>query len=607
MKPMLLTERATPPVGEKWIYEAKYDGFRCILKWEDETPVLLSRNGNVLNEAFPEIIMFCKKMYENVKRFLPLIFDGEIVYLENDWRSDFTTVQRRGRMRNEEAISRQMQLFPCHYVAFDLLMLAGKTYTDLALSERKNELASLFQTLDLPRRVRADERKRIQMIHPYKQHETVWKYIVTHQGEGIVAKRIDSKWEEKKRSEDWVKIKHWRYVDVILTAWNEANGYFLGAVYKEEKLIDIVVFKHGLTTEEEKTLRQFFKQHGKKNGDTWTITASICVTIACIGFDGQQLREPFFKAFRFDLDPVDSRWETMMRQLFPLPPTITITSETKLVWPNLAITKDRYLFYLQRIARFLLPFLKDRHLTVVRFAHGVDGERFFQKNCPDYAPDFVQTDENHILCNDLETLLWLGNQLALEFHIPFQKKDGKGPSEIVFDLDPPSVEDFSLAIEAALQMKAIFDSFDLISFVKTTGGKGLQLYLPLPDDAFTYEDTRLFTEFVCRYMSNTRPDLFTLERLKKKRGNRLYLDYLQHDKGKTVIAPFSPRGHEGGLVATPLYWDEVTHTLSPTDFTVLSVLDRLEKEGNPFQSFFEAKQKQPFALVIEALKQLADR
>src|SRR5690606_24169801 len=115
------------------------------------------------------------------------------------------------------------------------------------------------------------------------------------------------------------------------------------------------------------------------------------------------------------------------------------------------------------------------------------------------------------------------------------------------------------------------------------------------DDAFTYEDTRLFTEFVCRYMSNTRPDLFTLERLKKKRGNRLYLDYLQHDKGKTVIAPFSPRGHEGGLVATPLYWDEVTHTLSPTDFTVLSVLDRLEKEGNPFQSFFEAKQKQPFA------------
>ena len=139
--------------------------------------------------------------------------------------------------------------------------------------------------------------------------------------------------------------------------------------------------------------------------------------------------------------------------------------------------------YLQRISPYMLPFLKDRLLTVIRFPHGVPGESFYQKNSPDYVPDFVATkkmdDINYIMCNDIETLLWLGNQLALEFHIPFQTVHTNNPTEIVFDLDPPSVKEFSLAVEAAQQMKVIFDQFRLHSFVKTSGGKGIQLYIPI--------------------------------------------------------------------------------------------------------------------------------
>ncbi|KIL45476.1 hypothetical protein KP78_30200 [Jeotgalibacillus soli] len=203
-------------------------------------------------------------------------------------------------------------------------------------------------------------------------------------------------------------------------------------------------------------------------------------------------------------------------------------------------------------------------------------EHFFQKHCPDYAPAFIYTEQiddiNYIVCNDLESLLWLGNQLALEFHIPFQTRKNNFPTEIVFDLDPPSVKEFTLAVEAALRMKAIFDQFHLQSFVKTSGGKGLQVYIPLPDDTFSYEDIRIFIEFVCHFICEQEPHWFTTERLKKNRNNKLYLDYVQHGEGKTIIAPYSPRGNEQGLIATPLKWDEVGDSIIPDLFTMQTVL-----------------------------------
>src|SRR5699024_10017867 len=136
--------------------------------------------------------------------------------------------------------------------------------------------------------------------------------------------------------------------------------------------------------------------------------------------------------------------------------------------------------------------------------------------------------------------------------------------------------------EAALRMKAIFDQFELKSFVKTSGGKGLQVYIPLPNNCYTYEDTRIFTEFVCRFLCEQELNWFTIERLKKNRNNRLYLYYIQHGKGKTIIAPYSPRGNEQGLVATPLNWYEMNHSLKPDWFTIPAVIERIRNTGDPF-------------------------
>jgi bifunctional non-homologous end joining protein LigD len=286
--------------------------------------------------------------------------------------------------------------------------------------------------------------------------------------------------------------------------------------------------------------------------------------------------------------------------------TVSITSLDKPLWPDRNLSKLDYLNYISTVGPRMLPFIENRLLTVVRYPHGTRGESFYQKNCPDYAPDFVKTDRhddiNYIVCSDMASLLWLGNQLAFEFHVPFETINSKGPSEIVFDLDPPSRDEFSLSVKAALMLKQVLDKLNLISFVKTSGNKGIQLYLPLPENTFSYDDTRKFTQFSADYLTQKEPNLFTTERLKKNRGKKLYVDYIQHSEGKTIIAPYSVRGNNESLVATPLFWDEVNDDLTPEMFPLDLIKGRLAKKGCPFEMFFEAKKKQPFQPVLDWLQ-----
>lgn len=286
--------------------------------------------------------------------------------------------------------------------------------------------------------------------------------------------------------------------------------------------------------------------------------------------------------------------------------TLTITSLSKMLWPKKNLRKADYLRYVTQIAPLQLPFIRRRALTLLRFPHGAEGESFYQKNCPDYAPDFIQTatigDVRYIVGDGLPTLLWIANQLAFEIHTSFQSIDADHPSEIVIDLDPPSRDAFALAIKAALMIKEILDRLKLISFVKTSGNKGLQVYIPLPEHRFSYEDTRLFTAFIADYLTESEPELFTTERLKKNRGDRLYVDYVQHGEGKTIIAPYSVRGNPEALVATPLYWGEVNTALRPEHFPLDMIEQRLEAKGCPFRTYYQAKDNQPFQPILDNLK-----
>lgn len=263
--------------------------------------------------------------------------------------------------------------------------------------------------------------------------------------------------------------------------------------------------------------------------------------------------------------------------------TMTITHPYKPLWPEAGVTKLDYIRYLLFVASPMLAYAKNRLLTVIRYPHGIHDKHFYQKNAPEYAPPWIRTSlwENtrYVLCNDQATLIWMANQAALEWHVSFHQAQNEIPTELVFDLDP-STDDFSIVIESALLLKELLDELHLPSTVKTSGASGLQVYVPI-ELKYTFEQTREVGQFIASYLVSKHPALLTIERLVKKRGTKLYIDYLQHWRGKTLPVPYSTRAREQATVSTPLLWEEVPR-IHPTDFTVHNVPERLQAKGDLF-------------------------
>lgn len=610
LKPMLPTLSYDIPANrDHWVYEVKYDGFRALLHWSKESLQLISRNGNSLNEQFPEVINFCLSHEEAFKPFLPLVLDGELCLLESSLKASFEAIQQRGRLKNSPTIKELSARRPAHYCVFDLLVNSGKNLQAQPFSERKKELSALFENTGLGHEVDHRSPLLLQFI-PYTSHyEQLWTMVKHADGEGVIAKKLDSKWDQGKRTVDWLKIKNWKKAAFFIIGLDKQNTYFHVGVVRDKKIFPIGLFSHGLSPEQREALIQVIKANkSDENNQYISVEPGICVELSYLEVYKEQLRQPSFSNFLLTAKWEECTWEKLFEKAAPLPEEIEITHPDKPLWRNKQIMKKDYIDYLQNVSSFLLPFLENRLLTVIRFPHGMDGEKFYQKNCPDYAPDFIRTflheGIDYIICNDLKSLIWLGNQLAFEFHIPFQTIYSKGPSEIVFDLDPPSRAEFPLAVKAAIILKEVFDGLSLLSFVKTSGNKGLQIYLPLPENTFSYDDTRLFTTFIADFLVSKEPDLFTTERLKKNRGNKLYVDYVQHAEGKTIIAPYSVRGNEGAFAAAPLFWEEVNEKLSIENFPLEMMKNRLSEQGDPFKDYFTAKDQQPFQAVLDSLSKL---
>lgn len=607
MKPMLPTLTFDLTVQPDWLYEVKYDGFRAILNWDDRGITVTSRNDKPLLPQFPEIKEFLEPLEELFQPFLPLRLDGELVLLENPYKGNFSAIQVRGRLKASKKIAEQAAKAPCRLMVFDILVLTGKPLHSKTFDKRKDELIKLFKQLSLPIETDPYSQNLLQLVKAYQDFSELWENVVLHDGEGIIAKHKNSLWEEGKRSLQWLKYKNWKYVSCFITSFEKANGYFYVGVYKEGNIHGIGQVLFGFKPDEKQALQSTIKQNMVSEDSQFIfVEPALCLEVKYLELYDNQLREPHFHRFRFDLKPDECTYEQLIYKQKNLPEDLDITHPDKPLWKNHDIQKADFILYLREISPYMLPFLENRILTVIRYPHGMFGEPFYQKNCPDYAPDFVKTHItegiDYIVCNNLKTLIWLGNQLAIEYHIPFQTTHSKGASEIVFDLDPPSKEEFHLAVKAALLIKEVLDQLNLIGFIKTSGNKGLQIYLPLPEDLFSFEDTRLFTSFIADYLISKDPDSFTTERMKKNRGNRLYVDYIQHSEGKTIVAPYSMRGNEHAGVATPLYWEEVDYTLNPVDFNMANALHRIRKQGDPFKNYFQTKSIQAFKPVLEVLK-----
>ncbi|WP_062356682.1 DNA ligase D [Bacillus kwashiorkori] len=605
MRPMLPTLTFTVPTEKDWVFETKYDGFRALLTI-DKGISFISRNGKDLSKHFPEVIQFYELYKEKLISYEPLTLDGEITVLVNPYKSNFSQVQQRGRLRSEQKIQHILELNRGTYLVFDLLQYKGTSLINQPFYNRKEMLLSFFQELQLPTQPIPEASSFLQMVPFHKDFQKLWANIEAYDGEGIVAKNIYSKWEVGKRSVQWFKYKNWKKVQCFITKFEKANGYFHVGVYSSGKIVTVGLFKNGLTKEETAALTAIIRKNQVREDNQFVyVPPSICLELFYLELMEDGLREPFFSRFLLNISSKECTLERMKQTSSTL---IEITHPDKPLWEERAILKQDYVNYLNMIYPYIAPFLNKRPLTVIRYPHGIFGEAFFQKNCPEYAPDYVDTFQedgiNYIVCNNKQTFLWLGNQLAIEFHIPFRTSQQNNPNEIVIDLDPPTKKEFSLALEAAHYIKTdIIDKLGLRAYIKTSGNRGLQIYFPLPrNNSITWNETRLFTQFIANFLLSKNEHAFTIERLKKNRNNKLYIDYVQHAEGKTIICPYSARGNKSAGVATPIFWDELSNNISPDGFSFSEVLNRMEKLGDPFADYFTAKDDGAIKEIILFLK-----
>lgn len=261
---------------------------------------------------------------------------------------------------------------------------------------------------------------------------------------------------------------------------------------------------------------------------------------------------------------------------------LTITRPSKPLWPEIGITKLEYLTRLAELAPYLLNYCRDRYLTAVRYPNGVGDKSFYQKNCPKPAPEFVRTarqgDIEYVVLDSLPTLLWLGNLACLEFHVSFHRVGDELPAEWVIDIDPPCEREPRLA-KAVLLVGETLDRIRVRSVPKTSGASGIQIWVPIRR-GYTFEQLRRIGRFLGEYLARLDPGLFTIARRKSDRGNRIYIDYLQHWRGKTLSAPYTPRATRFAGVSMPIRWEEVESGFDPRDFNLRTARDRLLRTGD---------------------------
>jgi len=287
---------------------------------------------------------------------------------------------------------------------------------------------------------------------------------------------------------------------------------------------------------------------------------------------------------------------------------LSVSNLEKILYPKVRFTKGQVIDYFIRVAPVLLPHLKDRPLTMKRYPDGVEGEFFYEKNCPSHRPQWVKTAKvwsegnqrlmHYCLANDLPTLVWAANLADLELHTSLSHKDKiERPTMTVFDLDPGPPADIVQCCQVGIWLRDLLAKMKLKSFAKTSGSKGLQVYVPL-NTPVTYDDTKGLSRSLAQHLESEHPDLVTSNMSKAVRKGKVFVDWSQNDEHKTTICVYSLRAKEEPTVSTPVTWNEVENCLKKKNAELLKfrsdqVLARMEKLGDLFEPVENLKQKPP--------------
>jgi bifunctional non-homologous end joining protein LigD len=276
---------------------------------------------------------------------------------------------------------------------------------------------------------------------------------------------------------------------------------------------------------------------------------------------------------------------------------VSFTNLEKILYPVPDIKKSRVLEYYIKVAPRMLKYLKGRPIVMNRFPDGIDVEGFYEKDAPIGTPPWVETfvkysetaekEITYILCNDLDTLLWMANLAAIEINITLSEAATyEKPDLVLFDIDPEPPADFDDAVEVALLLKEKLDLLDFRSYVKTSGKKGLHIVIPISGN-YAFKQTREFVHLFGKHLARE-SEIVVSEFSQGRDPGTVFIDYMQNVEGKTMIAPYSLRANEHAPVSTPLFWDEVRKGLRPQEFNIFTVLER---KKDPWEGLMENRQK----------------
>lgn len=610
IEPQLTTRVDAAPAGDGWLHEIKFDGYRLHARVSAGKVNLLTRRGQDWTDKFEPLLADLQKLdVDNA------YLDGEAVVLGAKGLSDFSGLQNffttgKGRLV---------------YYAFDLLFLNGEDLRRLPLLERKKRLHDLL-----------GKNRVIYSDHQLGSGPAFFKAAANMGVEGIISKQADAAYESG-RGRSWLKIKRVERQEFVIggymvsTVSKSSIGALLMGEYIGGKLVYVGKVGTGYTNA---MAADLFKKLSKLKRDDYPFDAvpsdvrrsAVWVDpklVAEVEFaawtSDHVLRHAAFQGLREDKPakdvhpekvepvkkvvaktkkPAPSRATAKKGEQRPEVLGIGISSPERTIYPDSDITKLEVAAYYAAVAAAMLPHVAERPLALVRCPDGVGPACFFQKHAGAGLPDAIREerigkgkDDTVLVIDSAEGLVSLVQRGVLEIHTWGSRlKYVEQPDMVVFDFDPDEAVKWPKVVKAAVDMRAFLKDIGLTSFVKTTGGKGLHVVVPLKPQ-LEWEAIKEFTRTVADKFAATDPDAYLINMSKAKRKGKIFIDYLRNGRGSTAIAPYSTRARPGALIATPLSWAELEGGAKPQDFGMEAVIARVSKRfKDPWKDMLTTKQ-----------------
>jgi bifunctional non-homologous end joining protein LigD len=582
------------PAGEDWLFEMKYDGYRCLAAVAGDSVRLYTRNGLDWTEQFGALIAPLQKL-----KIGSALIDGEICAFDDKGRTDFSTLKAvlsdGGRLE---------------FFAFDLLEADGKDLTGLPLVERKARLQDIL--------ARTGKKDPVQYSsHVLGHGQKVLDALCRDGHEGVIAKRADAPYRGE-RSKGWLKIKCLKRQEFVIGGWSPSSkrkGFAslllgswegdtlayrgrVGTGFNQDLLIEL-----GSRLDQLERKTNPFASVPKEiaRGAKW-VKPELVAEIAYTELTGDNiLRHPSFIGLREDkpakevrmekAQSIDGDGEAVAEKL-----GVRLTSPDRVVYPGQGITKAQLVAYYEDVAEVMLPHIKDRPLSLVRCPQGRTKHCFFQKHDTGGFPEQMHSKsitekdgdrKDYFHVDDLAGLV-AGTQMnVLEWHIWGSRfSDVEKPDRLVFDIDPDEGLDFPAITAAATDIRDRLKDMGLASFPMVSGGKGIHVIVPL-DPKAEWPEVKTFCKAFAQAMADDEPQRYTASISKARRKGRLFIDYLRNERGSTAICPWSVRSREGAPVAVPIDWDEVPGLKAANGFSLAAAAERAQ--DGAWKAYFKTK------------------